>query len=93
MIIDLSDINALNALYISISIGITLKYVWAWSVEGSFIGSISDPTNAKIIHPLFLYKKKNSLTVNLILIRVVKLIRRKKCTQDDSEVPISFFSV
>lgn len=92
MIIDVSDINALNALYISITIGITLKYIWAWSVEGSFFGAISEHANTKIVHPLFFYKKKSRLNANFILIRIVKYIRRKKCSTDDTEDPISFFS-
>lgn len=90
IIIDISDINALNALYISISIGITLKYIWAWSVEGSFVGSVSNPTNAKIVHPFFLYRKKSALSINSILIRIIKYIRRKDCNKDDSEEPYSF---
>ncbi|MGG5253981.1 hypothetical protein ACQYAD_10845 [Neobacillus sp. SM06] len=93
MIIDFSDINALNALYISISIGISLKYIWAWSVEDTFIGSISNPANANVIQPHFLYKKKSRLNANVILIRIVMYIRRKKCTQDDAEEPISFLFI
>ncbi|MFZ7944380.1 MULTISPECIES: hypothetical protein [Bacillaceae] len=90
LLIDISDINALNALYISIYFGITLKLLWAWGVEYSFIGSISDPANTKIIHPLGFYQKRNGLTGNFILKRIVKYIRRKECSQDDSEDHISF---
>jgi hypothetical protein len=90
MIIDFTDINTLNALYISIIIGITIKYLWAWNVEYSFLGSLSEPANTQIIHPLFFYKKKNNLNGNFILIRIVKYIRRKKCSQDDSEERISY---
>lgn len=88
---DHSDINALNALYVSIYLGMILKYLWAWGVEYSFIGSQTNPANTKIIHPLFFYNKKSCLNVSLILIRIVKYIRRKECSQDDSEEPISFF--
>jgi hypothetical protein len=90
MIIDLTDINTLNALYISIYIGITLKFLWAWNVEYSFLGSLSEPANTKIVHPLFFYKKKSRLNGNFILLRIVKYIRRKKCSQNDSEEPNSY---
>lgn len=89
MIIDFTDIHTLNALYISIYIGITLKFLWAWNVEYSFFGSLSDHVNTKIIHPLYFYKKKSCLNGNLILIRIVKYIRRKKSSTDDSEGPVS----
>lgn len=87
---DHSDINALNALYVSIYLGMILKYLWAWSVEYSFIDSQTNPANTKIIHPTFFYKKKSCLNVSFILIRIVKYIRRKECSQDESEEPISF---
>jgi hypothetical protein len=90
ILIDNSGINALAALYVSIYIGITLKYLWAWSVEFSFFGSLTNPTNTKIIHSLFFYKKKGRLNGSFILKRIVKYIRRKKCSQDDSEEPVSF---
>lgn len=89
MIIDSADINTLNALYISISIGITLKFFWAWNVKFAFIGSLSNPANGKIIHPFFFYKKRSRLNQNFILTRIVKYIRRQKYSQDDSEKPIS----
>jgi hypothetical protein len=82
------DINALNALYVSIYLGITLKSLWAWSIEYSFIGSVSQGTNTKIIHPLFFYKKKSRLNQNFILVRIVKYIRRKRSSQDDPEEPV-----
>jgi len=86
LLMDISDINALNALYISICLGITLKYLWAWGVEYSFFGSLSSPANTKIIHPLVFYRKRSCLN-GFILKRIVKYIRRKACTKDDSEVP------
>jgi hypothetical protein len=88
LIIDNTDINTLNALYISISIGITLKFFWAWNVKFSFIDSLSDPAQTKIIHPNII-TKRNKLNYNFILIRIVKYIRRKKYSYDDSEKPIS----
>jgi hypothetical protein len=90
MVIDLTDINTLNALYISIYIGITLKFLWAWNVEYCFLGSLSEPAKTKIVHPLFFYKKKSRLNGNFILIRIVKYIRRKKSSQDESEEPFSY---
>jgi hypothetical protein len=90
IMIDLLDIHTLNALYISLSIGMTLKFFWAWNVKYSFLDSLSEPANAKMIHPLFFYRKKSHLNNNLILTRIVKKIRRKKYSQDDSEGPISF---
>jgi hypothetical protein len=88
LIIDSTDINTLNALYISISIGITLKFFWAWNVKFAFLDSLSDPSQTKIIHPYFV-TKRNKLNYNFILIRIVKYIRRKKYSLDDSEDPIS----
>ncbi|MCL6571359.1 MAG: hypothetical protein K6T88_06680 [Bacillus sp. (in: Bacteria)] len=90
LLVDNSDINALTALYVSIYIGITLKVLWAWNVEYSFIDSISNPADTKIIHPLVFYRKKCSLNGNFILKRIVKYIRRKDYSPDDSEDPISF---
>jgi hypothetical protein len=89
MMIDFMDINALNALYISICIGITLRFFWAWNVKCSFFDSLSDPTNNKIIHPLFFYKQTRKFNQNYILIRIIKYIRRKKYSRDDSEDPVS----
>lgn len=93
MIIDFMDINTLYALYISISIGITLKFFWAWNVKYSFLDSLSNPANTKIIHPLSFYRKKRRLNRNFILIRIVKYIRRKKYSKDDAEGPISFYFI
>jgi hypothetical protein len=90
VLMDHSDINTLYALYFSIYLGLILKYLWAWGVEYSFIGSLSYTKNTKIIHPLFFYKKKSGLNGSFILKRIVKYIRRKECSQDDSEEPISF---
>lgn len=88
LVIDSADINTLNALYISISIGITLKFFWAWNVKFSFIDSLSNQAQTKIIHP-YLFAERNKLNYNFILIRIVKYIRRKKYSLDDSEEPIS----
>ncbi len=93
ILLDHSDINTLNALYISIYLGLVLKYIWAWSVEYSFISPESYTRNTKIIHPLFFYKKKCRLTVSFILIRIIKNIRRKKCSQDDAEDPFSLLFI
>lgn len=89
LLIDHSDINALNALYVSIYLGITLKFLWAWSVEYSFIGSLSNPARTKIIHPFVFYRKKSSLHGSFILKRIVIYFRRKEYSQDESEEPIS----
>lgn len=90
MIIDFADINTLNALYISISIGISLKFLWAWKVKYSFTDSISDSANTKIVRPLSFYRKKCRLNQNFILIRIVKHIRKKQYSKEDTEGPISF---
>ena len=90
LLIDHSDINALNALYVSIYLGITIKFLWAWSVEYSFIGSLSNPARTKIIHPLVFYRKKSCLHGSFILKRIVIYFRRKEYSQDKSEEPISF---
>jgi hypothetical protein len=88
LIIDSTDINTLNALYLSISIGISLKFFWAWNVKFTFIDSLSDPAHTKIIQP-FTITKRNKFNHNLILVRIFKYIRRKKYSQDDAEKPIS----
>ncbi len=89
LLIDFTDANALETLYLSLYFGVIIKLLWAWNVEYCFMGSISEPAHTKINHPLFLYKKKNFLNRNIILIRIVKYIRRKECSQDDTEEPIS----
>ncbi|GHH98359.1 hypothetical protein AM1BK_19020 [Neobacillus kokaensis] len=89
LLIDHSDINTINALYVSIYFGLVLKYLWIWGVEYTLNGSSSYVKNTKIIHPFFLTKKRNGLYVSIFLTRVVKYIRRKDCPQDESEEPIS----
>lgn len=89
LLIDSSDINALNALYVSIFLGIALKLLWAWSVEYSFVGSLSDPARTNITHPLVLYRKKSCLNGSFILKRIIIYFRRKEYSQDDTEEPIS----
>lgn len=89
MIIDFTDINAINALYISITIGMTIKFLWGLNVKYSFIGSFSETANTKIIHPLYLYKRKSGMNRNYILIRIVKYIRRKTYSKDDAEEHVS----
>lgn len=89
LLIDFTDANALEALYLSLYFGVIIKLLWAWNVEYCFMGSISETTQTKINHPLFFYKKKATLNKNIILIRIVKYIRRKECSQDDTEEPIS----
>lgn len=90
LLIDISDITALNALYVSIYLGITLKFLWAWNVEYSFLGSLSNPARTEIIHPLAFYRKKSGLNGSFILKRIVIYFRRKEYSQDDTEEPISF---
>ncbi|MEH7255636.1 hypothetical protein V7111_26360 [Neobacillus niacini] len=89
LLIDFSDANALEALYLSLYFGVIIKLLWAWNVEYSFMGSISEPAHTKINHPLFCYQQKSSLNKNIILIRIFKYIRRKESSQDDTEEPIS----
>ncbi|WP_419886891.1 hypothetical protein ACN6MT_15000 [Neobacillus niacini] len=91
LLIDFTDANALETLYLSLYFGVIIKLLWAMNVEYSFMGTISEPTHTKINHPLFNYKKKSSLHRNIILIRIFKYIRRKKSSQGDTEEPISSF--
>ncbi len=88
ILIDHSDVNTLNALYLSIYLGLILKYLWSWGVEYTLNETSSYAKNTKMIRPLFFYKKKSSLYRNIVLTRIVKYIRRKECPQDDSEEPI-----
>ena len=89
LLIEITDSNTLEALYLSLYFGVIIKILWAWNVEYCFMGSISEPAHTKINHPFCLYKKKSSLNRNIILIRIVKYIRRKESSQDDTEEPIS----
>ncbi|WHX98894.1 hypothetical protein [Neobacillus sp. DY30] len=89
LLIDFTDANALEALYLSLYFGVIIKLLWAWNVEFCFMGSISETAQTKINHPLFYYKKKGFLNLNIILIRIVKYIRRKESPQDDKEEPVS----
>jgi hypothetical protein len=89
ILMDNSDLHALMAIYVSIYIAILLKYLWVWSVEGSFMESNSNPGNTKISHPLEFYRKYNQVNGSFILHRIVKYIRRKESLQDDSEEPFS----
>lgn len=87
ILIDHTDISALTTLYVGLYAGIVLKFLLAWNMEYSFFGHVSEAENTKIIHPWFFWKKNSQLNKNLILIRVVKYIRRKRSSQDDSEGP------
>ncbi len=91
LVIDHSDINTLNAIYISIYLGLIVKYLWTCGVEYSFNESLTNSANTKIIHPSLFYKKNSCLTGSFILKRIVKYIRRKECSKDDSEDPFSSF--
>ena len=89
LLIDFTDANALETLYLSLYFGVIIKLLWAMNVEYSFMGSISEPAHTKINHPLIIYKKKASLNRNIILIRIFKYIRRKESSQGDTDEPIS----
>lgn len=89
LLIDFTDANALETIYLSLYFGVIIKLLWAWNVEYCFMGSISEPAHTKINHPLSFYKKKSSVNRNIILIRIFKYIRRKESSQDDTEEPIS----
>ena len=89
LLIEFTDINALTALYFSVYFGVIVKLLFAWNVEYSFMGSITEPAHTKIIHSLFHYQKNNYGTTNIIFIRFAKYIRRKQGTLDDTEEPIS----
>jgi hypothetical protein len=89
LLIEFTDSNTLEALYLSLYFGVIIKILWAWNVEYCFMGSISEPAHTKINHPLCIYNKKISLNRNIILIRIVKYIRRKESSQDGTEEPIS----
>jgi hypothetical protein len=89
LLIDFTDANALETIYLSLYFGVIIKLLWAWNVEYCFMGSISEPTRTKINHPLSFYKKKGSVNRNIILIRILRYIRRKESSQDDTEEPIS----
>lgn len=91
LMMELTDINTYSAVYVSFLLGITLKFILAWNVNYSFIDSISATTKTTIIQPSLLYTKIINDTGNLILIRIIKYIRRKKRTQDDPEDSISSF--
>jgi hypothetical protein len=91
LLIDHSDYNTLNALYISIYFGMILKFLWAYGVEYSFSGSLSNSADTKFIHPLFFYRKNNSITGSIILVWIIKYIRKKGYAKDDDEESISFF--
>lgn len=90
VLIEITDMNALSTLYFSLYFGVLVKILWAWNVEYSFMGSISEPAHTKINHPLSFYKQKSRININIILIRVIKYIRRKETPQDGTEEPISF---
>ena len=90
LLIDLSDVNALNALYVSIFLGIMLQFLWAWGVEYTFFGSLSESAKTKINYPLVFCRNQNMINGSFILKRIVKYIRRKECSQEDSEEPISY---
>lgn len=91
LLIDFTDANALETLYLSLYFGVIIKILWAWNVEFCFMGNISETAHTKINHPLFFYKKNCFLNENIVLIRIVKYIRRKECSEDDKEEPISSF--
>ncbi|WP_462411870.1 hypothetical protein [Neobacillus sp. Marseille-QA0830] len=88
LMIDHLDMTTLYALSISIYFGMILKFVWSLGVKYSYLGD-TNPEKTKIIHPSFFYQKKNHLTGSYIRIRIVKYIRRKECSKDDSEDPFS----
>ncbi|NHM29405.1 hypothetical protein [Neobacillus terrae] len=90
ILIDLTDFNTLTALYISIYIGMTIKLLWAWSAESSFLGSITDTANTKIVQPFFYNSEKSNNHSNHILMWIIKYIRRKKSSQDGREEHSSF---
>lgn len=89
LMIELTDINTIMTLYTSFLLGISLNFLLSWSLSYSFIESFSDQSKSLIQSP-HLYKQKNLSTVNLILLRIIKYIRKKvKVSQDDPESAIS----
>lgn len=89
LLIDFTDTNALEALYLSLYFGVMIKLLWAWNVEFCFMGTISETAHTEINYPFFFYNKKCFLNINIILIRIIKYIRRKESSRDDKEDPIS----
>ncbi|WP_139206608.1 hypothetical protein [Bacillus sp. cl95] len=87
--IELTDINTMMTLYTSLLLGISFNFLLRWSLSDSFIESFSDQSTS-LIQPPQCYEQKNLTTVNLILLRIIKFIRKKiKVSQDDPESAIS----
>ncbi len=88
LLIDHMDMTTFYALTISFYFSLFLKFFWSWGIRYSNLG-VTNTEKTKMIQPQFFYQKNNRLARSLILIHIVKYIRRKECSKDDSEEPIS----
>lgn len=84
LIIDLTNLPAIYTIYVTLILGLSLKLIFSWVIEYSFINSISESTNTnkyERIDKYFLKKEQTQTISKWITI----IIRRKECPPDDKE--------
>ncbi len=82
---DISIIPAEYTIYVTLLFGLIVKILWIWNVEYHFTNSTKNPVNITYPVDYSLQKMRYYVLVNPILTWIVKCIRKKVGSGDDSD--------
>lgn len=87
---DVSNIPADYAIYVSFILGLMIKFLWVWNIQYSFHDSLNDTKKLDSITIIPPQQLKNNLQWNPLLNWITKCLRKKDSLSDDpdSEAPI-----
>ncbi|WP_141433577.1 hypothetical protein [Bacillus sp. 03113] len=90
-LLEANDITNYYTVYMTLFLGLVVKFLWVWKVEYTIFHSLYESTDVNIqsIETTLLVKRQ--LIRNPILHWISKYIRRKEASRDDSEDPISSY--
>lgn len=86
-LLEITNISTFYPLYVSVLLSLTLRFIWVWNIEYSFIDSICNQTRVNVDFSNILLYSGNLFNGNLPVNWLAKYIRRKEST-DDNEGPL-----
>jgi len=85
LMLDFTDIPTFYSIYITFLLGISLKIIWGWVVEDTFLNSLSNHTKITNYDILDHYLSMPTGNLNHIHSWITKVIRRKDSPNDDGD--------
>lgn len=85
LLLDITNIQAIYAIYVSILLSISVKILWSWLVAESFKSSILYPTSIDIHRSNFSIQAKSLSGSSHFLVWMIRCIRKKQARGEDGE--------